>query len=117
MTHVVEDDDSAIVPAAPMEYLGHARVAPQHKRIAMMTTKSLEARRTAIPILLVCGFMFAVAGMLKFVVGDESPIADFPIWMPIMLFVLAGASIIVAVLNMLYVSKVLAEQRSADAVK
>jgi hypothetical protein len=117
MTHVVEDDDSVNVPAAPMEYLGHARAAPQHKRIAMMTTKTLEARRTAIPILLVCGFMFALAGVLKFVVGDESPISDFPIWMPIMLFVLAGASIIIAVLNMLYVSKTLAAQVSADPVK
>ena len=117
MTHVVEDDDSVNVPAAPIEYLGHARAAPQHKRMAMMTTKSLEAHRTAIPILLVCGIMFALAGVLKFVVGDESPISDFPLWMPILLFVLAGLSLIVAVLNMLHVRRMLSDQRSADAVK
>lgn len=117
MTHVVEDDDSVIVPAAPMEYLGHARVAPQQKRIGMLRTKSVEARRTAIPILLVCGVMFALGGTLKFVVGDESPISDFPIWMPIVLFVLALGSISIAVLNMLQVGKLLAEQPAAETTK
>jgi hypothetical protein len=100
-----------------MEYLGHARVAPQHKRIAMLKTKSLEARRTAIPILLVLGIMFTIAGLLKFVVGDESPISDFPIWMPIVLFVLAAMSLLLAVLNMSHVGKMLAEQPGTEIAK
>jgi protein-S-isoprenylcysteine O-methyltransferase Ste14 len=117
MTHVVEDDDAVIMPAAPMEYLGHARVAPKHKRIAMLKTKSLQARRTAIPILLVLGIMFTIAGLLKFFVSDESPVSEFPIWMPIVFFVLAAICLVLAVLNMAHVGKMLAEQRDADVAK
>jgi hypothetical protein len=109
MTHVVEGDDSVNIPAAPMEFLGHARTIPQHASVHMMKPESLEGRRTAIPILLVTGLMFGVGGTLKFFVGEESPVADFPMWMPIVMFVLAGILLVLGVLNMIRVGSELAK--------
>ena len=80
----------------------------------MLTAKSLEARRTFIPILLTTGVMFFLAGVSKFIVGDQSPIADYPAWMPIALFSLAGTLLIVAILNMLQVRSQMARQASSQ---
>lgn len=110
MTHVVEGDDSVIVPAAPMEYLAHS--APARPRIAMLQAKSLEARRTAIPVLLTAGVMFLIAGALRFVVGEESPASDLPIWMSVVLFALAAALVTAGIFNMLQVRNDLARQRA-----
>ncbi len=101
--------------SAPMEYLGHNPTAAPHAHMPKLATKSIEARRTAIPVLLAAGVMFAVAGVLKFVAGEEAPISDFPAWMSISLFGIAAVLIIVAVLNMLHVSHQLAA--NAMAVK
>lgn len=79
----------------------------------MLNTKSIDARQTAIPVLLVSGFMFVVAGALKFVVGEESPISDFPVWMSIALFAVALVLIAIAVLNMLHVRQFLAGAAAA----
>jgi len=104
MTHVVDEGDSVMVPAAPMEYLGHAHAAPQRSSVRMLKLESLGARRTAIPVLLVSGVMFAAAGALKFISGEQSPISQFPMWMPILMFCLSGVLLVLGVLNMLHVA-------------
>lgn len=115
MTHVIEGEDAVNVPAAPMEYLGHARVQASHAHMPKLLAKSMEGRRTAIPVLLVSGLMFAVAGALKYVVGEDSPISDFPAWMSISLFAVAAVLIAVAVLNMLQVRQQLGAIAAAKA--
>jgi hypothetical protein len=97
------------VPAAPLEYLGHAKIAPQQGSVRMLKPQSLEGRRTAIPVLLVSGLMFGVAGALKFVVGEESPIYEFPNWMPIVMFCLSGVLLVLAILNMFHVGNELSK--------
>jgi hypothetical protein len=103
MSHVVEDDDSVIVPAAPEEYLGHQQHASPRDRHALLLAKSLEARRTAIPILLVSGAVLALAGVLKFVVPEASPLHDFPDWMGFVFFGVAAPLLALGILNMLQV--------------
>lgn len=120
MSHVVEDDDSVIVPAAPEEYLGHQQHTPGRSRHALLQAKSLEARRTAIPILLVSGMVLALAGILKFVVPEASPLHDFPDWMGFVFFGLAAPLLALGVLNMLQVraelmTKTAEETESASA--
>jgi membrane associated rhomboid family serine protease len=110
MRRVVTGDDSVIVPAAPKELLAHATAAPSRPQVALLQPKSLEARRTAIPVLLTTGVIFAVAGALKFILGDESPLADFPLWMPVALFALSGVCLTVAILNMMQVRAMLAQK-------
>jgi membrane associated rhomboid family serine protease len=110
MKRVAADDDSVIVPPPPKEFLAHATAAPSRPQIALLQTKSLEARRTAIPVLLTSGVIFAVAGALRFVMGDESPLADFPAWMSFALFALAGVCLCIAILNMVQVRAQLAQK-------
>jgi len=110
MRRVADDDDSVIVPPPPKEYLAHATAAPSRPKIALLQTKSLEARRTAIPVLLTSGVIFAVAGALRFLMGDESPLAEFPAWMSFALFALSGLCLSVAIINMLQVRTQLAQK-------
>ena len=117
MEHVVEGDDSVTVPAPPLEYLGHrpAAHAPS-ARMQIMQARSLEGKRTAIPVLLTAGMLFIIAGTLKFLVGPESPLYDFPIWMPLVLFGLSIPMLTLAALNMLQVRSIMAEQAAKTQV-
>lgn len=78
----------------------------------MIKPQSLEGRRTAIPVLLVAGIMFGLGGGLKFVVGEESPISDFPTWMPIVMFCMCGVLLVLGVLNMIHVGGELSKLRT-----
>jgi hypothetical protein len=113
-----DDDDSVIVPAAPMEYLGHASAAPhRHKaRSHKVDLDSLEFRRTTIPIFLTGGVLLFVAGILRFIVGTDAPLSDLPSWMAFVAW--GGGAFMIggAIMNMLRVKNQLARAGSGESL-
>jgi hypothetical protein len=98
----INDDDVVISRVAPAKYSGDSSVALP-RQMHVMNAKSLRFRRTIIPVLLTTALMLAAAGSLRFVVGEESSLAEFPIWMSLTAYGAAALLMAVAVLNMLHV--------------
>jgi hypothetical protein len=100
-----EDDDSVIVPAAPMEFLGHAPVHPtRHKaRAQKFDLDSMKFRRTTIPIFFTSGVLLFLAGALRFVVGTDAPLSDLPVWLAFVSWGAAAVMMAGAIMNMLRV--------------
>ena len=104
----VDEDDVVIVPAAPLSALG-PRIRRPAARVPMF--KSIQFRRTAIPILLTTGLMLFVVAGLKFVVNPDAVLATLPIGMCL---AMVGAGVVllgVAALNMVMVHHQLAAER------
>jgi hypothetical protein len=100
------------VPPPPMESLAVIEHAAPRRRPHMPLVKSINTRRTVVPIFLTVGFFFILGGVLKFFVGEDSPMHDFPNWVPAVLIVLGLASWAIAVLNMLSIRTKMAEQEA-----
>jgi hypothetical protein len=103
------DDDSVIVPAPDA-----AVFAPRPKSAAALKAhrtavyQTVEFRRTMIPVLLTCGVLMLVFAVLKFLARADSPLADLPMWLPVVLIITAIALLGLGVLNMLSVQNSLA---------
>lgn len=74
-----DPDDEVLAPPADPSVLGRFPHKPHHAHRGF----GLEARRTMIPILLTCGVLLLVGGLLKFLTGPDSPFAALPIGMVI----------------------------------
>jgi len=110
----VDEDDRVIVPAAPLSSLGprtrHGPVAPH-----VPLFKTLNFRRTAIPVLLTAGLLLLFVAALKFLVNGDAVLATMPMGMCLGL---AGAGILllcVAALNVTQVRHQLAAEKAAAA--
>lgn len=99
-----DPDDEVIAPAADPSVLGRFPHKPHHVHKGF----GLEAKRTMIPILLTCGTLLLVSGVLKFVTGPDSPFAALPIGMVIAAWVLGLALLGSAAVLMLGVREELA---------
>ena len=105
---ILDDDDAVIVPAPDA-----AVFAPRHtgrgsyRRSALYQT--IEFRRTIIPILLTCGVLTIAFGMLKYALGEDSPLSELPSWLPVVLFITGALLLALAVTNMLSVRHHLGE--------
>ena len=77
--------------------------------------KSINFRRTLIPILLTSGVLMLAFGMLKFVIGPDSSLSDLPTWISAVLFLLAAILLGFAALNMVSVKKALEHEATLKA--
>jgi hypothetical protein len=94
----VDDDDAVIVPAPPVEYLAHSTPRPQ-----LAKHQRLESRRTLIPVLFTLGGCLIAIGACKWLCNPATPLGQQPTWMAIGLFVIAGISLLLSLLNALHV--------------
>lgn len=96
------DDDAVAVPAPPVDYLarhlGGGGVAASARREPYL--RGVEFKRTVIPILLTLGVALPVLGALRYVVGQGSPLAEFPGWVSYALFATGAVLLALAVMNM-----------------
>ncbi len=113
MENVVEDDDSVIVPAPPMEALGHQHLEYARPHVRVPTFKSMSIRRTLIPVLLTSGVMISLFGIVKFVVPEEAALSMLPPWMCLIAICMGLALASLGVLNMLLVRQQLISQQNA----
>jgi hypothetical protein len=99
-----DPDDQVLAPPPDPSMLGRIYHRPHqpHKGFG------LEARRTMIPILLTCGVLLLASGLLKFIMGPDSPFAPLPVGMIVALWVLGLALLGSAVVLMLGVRAELA---------
>ena len=89
------------VPAAPRESLAQVvHYEAPHIRPHIPKFKSLGMRQTIVPILLTVGVVLCIAGFVKLLVGEDSPLYAQPAWLAIVFFVLGGGFLAVAILNM-----------------
>jgi hypothetical protein len=99
---VIEDDESAMVvpymsaPTKPSNAVAEARAKAARQ-------KNLNFRKTLIPILLTSGVILIGFASLKFMAGSDSMLTDMPIWIPVILLLLAAMFLSLAAVNMLSV--------------
>jgi hypothetical protein len=111
----LDDDDAVIVPAPDLSAFAprpHARRPVGVGRHAAIY-QTIEFRRTIIPVLLTCGVLTTAFGSLKYALGEDSPLADLPRWLPIGLFITGAMLLGLAVVNMLSVRQQLLEARGS----
>jgi len=109
---VTTDDDAVMVPAPAMETLGHIHSKPTTTHHAHLPTiKSVEARRTVIPVLLTCGLLLVIAATMRLVTSPDTPLRSLPPWMSWAGYALGLLLWGVALINMFSVRKEL--QRAA----
>ncbi len=109
---VTTDDDAVMVPAPSMETLGHVHTKPATThRAHLPTIKSVEARRTVIPVLLTCGLLLFIAATMRLVTSPDTPLRSLPPWMSWAGYALGMLLWGVALINMFSVRKQL--QRTA----
>jgi hypothetical protein len=103
-----DDDDAVIVPAPDAAVFAPKHIGRgSHRRSALYQT--IEFRRTIIPVLLTCGVLTIAFGMLKYALGEDSPLSELPGWLPIVLFITGALLLTLAVTNMLSVHHHLGE--------
>ena len=104
---VTTDDDAVMVPAPAMETLAHVHTKPDaaHHRPHMPAIKSVEARRTVIPVLLTCGLLLVIAATMRLVTSPDTPLRSLPPWMSWAGYALGGLLWGVALINMFSVRK------------
>ena len=109
---ILDDDDAVIMPAPDAAvFAPRAGQAAQPPRGAFQRSalyQTIEFRRTIIPILLTCGGLMIGFGSLKYVMGEDSPLSELPVWLPVLLFVTGALLLGLAVANMLSVKHQLA---------
>jgi hypothetical protein len=102
---VIDDDDAVIVPPPDPSVFEYSSKATADMRAKVARQKSIDFRRTLIPILLTCGVLLIIFGSLKFVSGPDSVLTDLSIGIPIGLFVMAIILLALAAVNMISVKK------------
>jgi hypothetical protein len=111
----VDEDDRVIVPAALISSLGPRSHGPVAPRVPIF--KSLQFRRTAIPVLLTTGVLLLFVAALKFLVNRDAVLATMPVGMCLGL---AGAGVLllcVGALNVVQVRRQLADGQAGAAPK
>jgi hypothetical protein len=113
---VVDDDDSVIVPAPDASAFIPKKksTGSAEARAAIAKKKSLEYRRTLIPILLTSGLLLLGFGVLKFVAGGDSTLQYIPSWIPIALLCAGVLLLALAGVNMMSVKQQLAAAKRAS---
>jgi hypothetical protein len=107
VAHVVEDDDTLNLPAAPAESIGRVRRAPGGRRELM--SRTVGFKQTLIPILLTMGVMLPALGGYCLALGDESPLVN-AVWIPWALVGIGAVMLVFAGLTMLQVKHQLGQQ-------
>jgi hypothetical protein len=97
-------ESSSVKPQAP-----RGRSAPRPTSAAA-AKRSVEHKRTMIPILLTIGVILMGLGVLRFVSGSDSPFSLLPVWFVAVLIAMGLASLGLAALNMSIVKHALEEQ-------
>jgi hypothetical protein len=90
-----QTEPAAIRPAAPEPI---RKIIPAHPE-----PPSLHRQRTLIPILLTCSVLLWVFATLRFVVHDDSPLSQLPMWGSIVGYIGGVLLLMVAIANMLNV--------------
>jgi hypothetical protein len=108
----IDDDDAVIVPAPPVEYLGHTHHHPPARAGAgrQPSFYAVEYRRTIIPILFTTGIMMIVFGAARYFVDPDSPLGLQGIWFPLFLFGFGAVSLAACAISVLQLRQVLAKE-------
>src|SRR5690349_10995964 len=77
---IADDDDLVIVPAPSSEVLAHMRHAAPIHAPRLSTIKSLDARRTVIPILLTIAAVLVATSTLRLFTSPNTPLSTLPRW-------------------------------------
>jgi len=110
---VVDDDDAVIVPAPPVEYLGHAH--PHHPPAGAGPARqpgfyAVDYRRTIIPILFTTGIMMIIFGAARYFVSPDSQLGLQPPWVSYLLFGFGVISLAACAVSVLQLQQILAKQ-------
>src|SRR5690348_2410352 len=111
----VDDDDLVMVPAPSAEVLAHTHHAAPLHAPRLATIKSLDARRTVIPILLTIGAVLIATSTLRLFTSPNTPLSTLPRWIIWAGYAVAGLLFAVAFLNILYVRNELARASAGGA--
>jgi len=99
------------MPALTPEYLISTRRAAASRAQVKHQQETLRTRRTIVPILLTLGVMLPILGGLWFVTDEDSPFRALSIFVPIGLIVAGLIVLVVALLNVSYLSKSLKQAK------
>jgi hypothetical protein len=111
----VNDDDLVMIPAPSAEVFAHTHHAAQTHAPRLATIKSLDARRTVIPILLTIAAVLVATSTLRLLTSPNTPLSTLPRWIAWAGYTIAGLLFAVAILNVLYVRNELARADSGSA--
>jgi hypothetical protein len=111
-----EDDVMLAVPAAPRESLAQVvHYEAPHIRPHIPRFQSLGMRQTIVPILLTVGTILCIAGVVKLLVGEDSPLHEYGNWLAIVFFAAGGATLALGLLNMLQLRSIIRKRDEAAA--
>jgi len=100
------DEDTVAAPAPDISVF-----APRQRTSDLIVQRNLRTHRTAIPILLTTGVLLWSIGLLKWLTPQDSPFAQWPIAMPIVMFVVGLGLLALAYVNMIHVRTQLSRPR------
>ena len=104
------DDDDAMLAPAP-DASAFAYHAPPSRSTGKKLAQSSEFKQTLIPILLTSGLLLIVFGLLKFILGPDSPYSNLPGWVIGMTCGMGALLLVFALFTMLQVKDQLSRSR------
>jgi hypothetical protein len=112
-----EEDDVMLAPAPEMQTLISAHAAARSQRVKPAPRRNPDRFRLAsIPILLTCGMLLIVTGIIELTAPAENPLTAPMTWMPYALFGAGAALAGLAIANRMQLAAMVAARRRA-AVK
>ena len=109
---MLDDDDAVIVPAPPIEYLGHTH--PHHPPVRAGGPQpafyAIEHRRTIIPVLFTIGISMFAFGAARYVVSPDSPLGLQGAWFSFVLFGFGLVCLAACAVSVMQLQQVLAKQ-------
>jgi hypothetical protein len=112
-SEIIEDDDMMAIPAPEASvFQVKSPNTLAYARAKVAAKRSLEFRRTLIPVLLTSGILMLGFASLKLVADPDSSLVAVPIWVPALLVVGAVIFLALAVVNMLSVKQQMAAGQS-----
>ena len=108
-----EDDDAMLAPAPDASFL--AAHSLSYKSPVVRKAQSPGARQTMVPILLTSGTLLIVFGLLKFLLGPDSPYSNLPGWVVAMVGGMGALLVGLGIFNALQVKAHLEREAAAAA--
>jgi hypothetical protein len=110
-----EDDDAMLAPAPDAAFLAAHTLS--YKPPKVHVPQGPGAKQTIVPILLTSGVLLIAFGLLKFLLGPDSPYSGLPGWVVAMVFGMGALLVGLGVLTAFQVKAQLERQAAAAAGK
>ena len=110
-----EDDDAMLAPAPDREFLAAHTLS--YKAPTVRAPQGPGVKQTMVPILLTSGALLIVFGLLKFLLGPDSPYSGLPGWVVGMVLAMGALLVGLGIFTAFQVKEQLARQAAALAAK